>query len=68
MKKIYRLIDKASFSYITFRGNCELVAIEAQRYINWDDDIGCDYFPSDGLCLTTTKAHVCPIGFFFAAV
>lgn len=65
---IERLIDKASSSYISYRQNCDKVAIEAQKYIDWDNDIGCECFPSDGICLTTTDAFVCPATIFFSTI
>ena len=39
-----------------------------QKYIDWDNDIGCEYFPSDGVCLTTTDAYVCPATAFFGVI
>ena len=44
-------------SYTSYRQYCDKVAIEAQKYIGWDNDIGCEYFPADGVCLTTTDAY-----------
>lgn len=63
-----QLINKASTSYISYKQNCDKVAIEAQKYIDWDNDIGCEYFPSDGVCLTTTYAHICPAAAFFGVI
>lgn len=63
-----QLINKVGSSYISYRQNCDKVAVEAQKYIDWDNDIGCEYFPSDGVCLTTTDAHVCPASAFFEII
>lgn len=27
------------------------MAQEAQKYIDWNDDITCEYYPADGICL-----------------
>ena len=62
---IKRLINEVGSSYTSYRQYCDKVAIEAQKYIDWDNDIGCEYFPSDGVCLTTTDAYVCPATAFF---
>lgn len=66
--RINSIINKVGASYISYRQTCDKVAIEAQKYIDWDNDIGCEYFPSDGVCLTTTDAHVCPAVAFFGVV
>lgn len=65
---IKRLINEADESYISYRKHCDKVAIEAQKYVNWDSHIGCEYFPSDGVCLTTTDASVCPATAFFRII
>lgn len=61
-------IKNIESSYISYRQNCDNIAIEAQKYIDWDDDIGCEYFPNDGVCLTTTDARVCPAAAFFRVI
>ena len=66
--KIKRLINGVEKSYILYRKYCVKIAIEAQKYIDWDSDIGCEYFPSDGVCLTTTDAYVCPAASFFGVI
>lgn len=65
----YKEIDKRSRKLVhLYRQYCDKVAIEAQKYIDWDNDIGCEYFPSDGVCLTTTDAYVCPATAFFGVI
>lgn len=65
---VKRFINEAANSYISYRNCCDKVAIEAQKHIDWDNDIGCEYFPSDGVCLTTTDAYVCPATTFFGVI
>lgn len=65
---IKRLINEVGSSYTSYKQHCDKVAIEAQKYIDWDNDIGCEYFPSDGVCLTTTDAYVCPATAFFEVI
>lgn len=65
---IKRLINEVGSSYTSYRQYCDKVAIEAQKYIDWDNDIGCEYFPSDGVCLTRTDAYVCPATAFFGVI
>ena len=59
---IKRLINEVGSSYTSYRQYCDKVAIEAQKYIDWDNDIGC------GVCLTTTDAYVCPATAFFGVI
>lgn len=47
-------IKKACDAYIEYSMACDEVAKEAQKYIDWDDSVSCEYFPSDGLCITAT--------------
>lgn len=63
---INNLIKRVDASYNQYVSHCGCVAKAAQKHIDWDDDIGCEYFPGDGVCLTTTDAHVCPASLFFA--
>lgn len=46
MKKT-KLLKKASDSYINYRHKCEAVAKEAQKYIDWDERVSCEYLPAD---------------------
>lgn len=66
--KIKDIIEKAETSYIQYRSDCENIAQEAQKHISWDDDIGCECFPGDGVCLTTTSAHMCTASLFFDVI
>ena len=60
-----KLVEKASESYHKHRTSCDMVAKLAQKYIDWDDSIGCDYFPGDGVCITTKFELVCRASVFF---
>lgn len=51
--------------YSSYRKSCAVISKKAQQYVDWDDDLGCEYFPSDGVCLTTSDAKVCPADSFF---
>lgn len=64
----FEVIRIAEHKYMEYSDACSSVAKEAQKYIDWDDNIGCEYFPSDGVCLTTSEAKVCPADSFFEAV
>ena len=30
---------------------CDDIAKEAQKHIDWDDNVSCEYYPSDGICI-----------------
>lgn len=51
------LIKKAEQAYYNYRKKCGDVAIEAQKYISWDNNVGCEYLPSDGLCILATVSN-----------
>lgn len=67
MSKINSLVNRAIASYTTYQARCDDIAKEAQKYIDWNDNVKCEYFPSDGLCLTidSDRSYVCPVGLFF---
>lgn len=62
------LIIKAITFYELYRERCNKLAREAQKYVDWDDEIGCEYMPADGICITTTDASVCSVETFFKFV
>ena len=45
---IFDKIRKASNKYIEYMIACDDVAKEAQKYIDWDDNVSCEYYPADG--------------------
>lgn len=59
---IDKLIDDAIGGYNTYLHYCDLLAVEAQKYIDWDDRVSCEYLPSDGLCILATVPDDCNIG------
>ena len=73
-----KLLKTADDAYINYRHRCEALAKEAQRYIDWDDEVSCEYLPADGLCILATipddcniggmPESVCPAGVFFSFV
>ena len=50
-KQIEKLIDECTSLYIKADGKAQLIATEAQKYIDWDDNITCEYINGDGLVL-----------------
>ena len=71
-------IRKADNAYITYQQACDTLASEAQKYIDWDDNVGCQQGNADGLCIIATlpdnfgifgmPEYVCPVGVFFKSV
>ena len=75
---ISKLLNNADDAYINYRRRCESLAKEAQKYIDWDDKVSCEYLPADGLCILATIPDdcntsgmpecVCPADVFFSSV
>lgn len=57
-------IKMANRKYGEYLSACDSIAKEAQKYIKWNDDVGCSYLPGDGICIEI-EAHVCPATRFF---
>lgn len=64
---IFDKIRKASNKYIEYMLACDDVAKEAQKHIDWDDNVSCEYYPSDGICIMIEE-HVCSVEIFFDLV
>lgn len=64
---IFDKIRKASNKYIEYMVACDDVAKEAQIYIDWDDNVSCEYYPADGICIMIDE-HVCYANIFFDLV
>ena len=64
---IFDKIRKASNKYIEYMIACDNVAKEAQKHIDWNNDVSCEYYPGDGICVMI-GAHVCPATIFFDLV
>ena len=72
------LLKRAEKAYYIYRERCGDIAEEAQKYIDWDNNVGCEYLPSDGLCILSTVSDkysnggmpesVCPASTFFSFV
>lgn len=67
MKDIIQKIRRARSKYVEFRMSCEEIAKIAQKHINWNDDVSCDLYPSDGICIEI-ESRVCPVDRFFQLV
>lgn len=61
---LWKKIRRANRKYNEYLSACDLVAKEAQKHIDWNDDVHCAYMPGDGLCIEI-EACVCPVGIFF---
>ena len=47
--------------------DCYDIAEEAQKHIDWSDDVSCEYYPGDGVCIMIEE-HVCRAVVFFDLV
>ena len=57
-------IERASAKYSEYMSACEQVAKEAQKHISWSDDVACEFYPSDGICIKI-YGKVCSAYTFF---
>ncbi len=64
---IFDKIRKASNKYIEYMIACDDISKEAQKHIDWDDNVSCEYYPSDGICIMIDE-HVCYANTFFGLV
>jgi NAD(P)H-dependent FMN reductase len=62
--KLFKKIKIASDKYDKYLSACAKVAIEAQKHIDWNQDVGCCYAPGDGVCIEI-ESHLCPATRFF---
>lgn len=71
---IDKLIDDAIESYDTYLRYCNHLAVEAQRYIDFDNFVSCEYINGVGLSILVTLLEtddytipecVCPVVGFF---
>lgn len=58
---------KAEYKYIEYLIACDDIAKEAQKHIDWNDDVSCEYYPGDGVCIMIEE-NVCPTSIFFELV
>lgn len=64
---VFDKIRKASNKYIEYMIACDCVAKEAQKHIDWDNNVSCEYYPGDGICIMIDE-HVCYANTFFDLV
>lgn len=64
---IFDKIRKVSNKYRRYMLECSDIAKEAQKYIDWSDDVSCDYYPGDGVCIMIDE-NVCYAVTFFDLV
>ena len=62
--KLFNKIKRAGEKYAECLSACDKVAKEAQKHIDWNQDVGCCYAPGDGICIEI-DAHLCPATRFF---
>ena len=71
---IDKLIDDAIGGYNAYLRSGDLLAVEAQRYIDFDDSVSCEYINGTGLSILVTLPEtddytipecVCPVVGFF---
>lgn len=68
MKYIKKLIGKAIKAETELFKARSNIAIEAQEYIDWNENISCEYLPSDGLCISDGDFSLVPVSIFFHIV
>lgn len=64
---IFDKIRKASNKYIEYMIACDNITKEAQKHIDWDGNVSCEYYPSDGICIMIDE-RVCYANTFFDLV
>lgn len=64
---ILKKINRAAFKYSDYVAACDKIAKEAQKHIDWNDRVSCEYYPADGICVEIEE-HVCHAFTFFELV
>ena len=64
---VFDKIRRASIKYQGYMLDCYDIAKEAQKYIDWSDDVSCEYYPGDGVCIMIDE-NVCRAATFFDLV
>lgn len=64
---IFDKIRKAEYKYLEYMLACDNIVKEAQKHIDWNNDVSCEYYPGDGICVMI-EAHVCYAVTFFDLV
>lgn len=66
MKDIIRKrIKRAETKYLDYMAACDKIAEEAQKHIDWNDRVSCEYYPADGICIEINE-RVCAAATFFS--
>jgi hypothetical protein len=61
---VFDKIRKAANKYIKYALACDDVAKEAQKYIDWSDDVSCEYYLGDGIGIMIDEYVCCAKTFF----
>lgn len=64
---VFDKIRKASIKYQEYILDCYEITKEAQKYIDWNDDVSCEYYPGDGVCIMIDE-DICNAETFFDLV
>lgn len=64
---IFDKIRKASIKYQGYMLDCYDISKEAQKHIDWNDNVSCEYYPGDGVCIMIDE-NVCRAVTFFDLV
>lgn len=64
---VFDKIRKASIKYQGYMLDCYDIVKEAQKHIDWNNDVSCEYYPGDGICIMIEE-HVCYANTFFDLV
>lgn len=68
-RDIMKFIEKAHKKHDEFMGICDVIATEAKKHILCTDEISCDFYPGDGICLCVdgmdNTPYVIPANTFF---
>ena len=68
-RDIMNFIEKAHKKHNEFMGVCDVIVTEAKKHILYTDEISCDFYPGDGICLCVdgmdSMPYVVPASTFF---
>lgn len=64
---VFNKIRRASIKYQGYILDCYDIAKEAQKHIYWNNDVSCEYYPGDGICIMIDE-NVCNAVMFFDLV
>ena len=68
-RDIMKFVEKAHKKHNEFMGVCDVIVTEAKKHILYTDEISCDFYPGDGICLCVdgmdSMPYVVPATTFF---